>query len=404
MVGAFSVGDWIGGRFQIFDVHEGGMSFVYVVNDHANGPGPKVVALKTLRGELLRSRVRISRFATECRLWVQLGEHPHVVHAHSVEVFDGRPYVVLELIQGGDLNRWIGTPRLDLARALRFGYQFCLGMEHALRQGLHCHRDIKPGNLMVTEEGVLKITDFGLARVCEEMMAVRSELPDGSIPLAEPTTSQRITWSDPRDTDIRGLALPTALGTAPRPVETGSMAHRSTANGVAAAVGTTRPRAVSSSGAAPLQQSPMKSDRPRTPTTVEKDTSEYVSPLETFDPRLTRTGARLGTGAYMAPEQFRDPRSVDVRADVYAFGVVLFEMITGSLPFNGRSLELLSRQHSQYKPASIVPSVHHRHAKLAKHVDEIVQRCLKKEPADRFRSVAELRMALKQTLAQLPRK
>jgi len=57
--------------------------------------------------------------------------------------------------------------RLDMRQALRFGYQFCVGMEHAMRQGLHCHRDIKPGNLMVTENGTLKITDFGLARVCE---------------------------------------------------------------------------------------------------------------------------------------------------------------------------------------------------------------------------------------------
>ena len=103
----------------------------------------------------------------------------------------------------------------------------------------------------------------------------------------------------------------------------------------------------------------------------------------------------------MAPEQFRDAASVDVRADIYAFGVVLFEMITGSLPFNGRSADALGHQHSQYKPASIVPSVHHRHAKLAKRVDEIVQRCLMKEPVDRFRTVAELRMAIKQTLAQL---
>ncbi len=134
MTGAFAVGDWIGGRFQIFDVHEGGMSRVYVVNDHVGGNCPKVVALKTLREELLRSRVRISRFAAECRLWVQLGEHPNVVHAYSVEVIEGRPYVVLELIQGGDLNRWIGTRRLDLRRALRFGFQFCVGMEHALRR------------------------------------------------------------------------------------------------------------------------------------------------------------------------------------------------------------------------------------------------------------------------------
>ena len=80
----------------------------------------------------------------------------------------------------------------------------------------------------------------------------------------------------------------------------------------------------------------------------------------------------------MAPEQSRDPRSVDVRADIYAFGVVLFEMITGALPFKGRSLDALSHQHSQHKPPSIAESISLRPAKLAKSVDEIVQRCLMK--------------------------
>ena len=404
MVGAFGVGDWIGGRFQVFDVHEGGMSLVYVVNDQMNGPGPQVVALKTLREELLRSRVRVSRFATECRLWAQLGEHPNIVRAHSVEVFDGRPYVVLELIQGGDLNRWIGSPRLNLGQALKFGYQFCLGMEHALRQGLHCHRDVKPGNLMVTEDGTLKITDFGLARISEEMIGVRPELPDGSIPLSEPAKFHPIIWTDPRDRVAeRSLS----------PIETMAAAKSADArlNGVRAggedrrvATATAGPHVPLSSGPHSSRQTTAQTAHPRTPSTVDKDTSEYVSPYETFDPRLTRTGARLGTGAYMAPEQFVDPRSVDVRADIYAFGVVLFEMITGTLPFNGRSVEMLGRQHSQHKPASIVPSVHHRHAKLAKRVDEVVQRCLMKDPAKRFRTVGELRMELKLTLAQLTRK
>jgi serine/threonine protein kinase len=326
------------------------------------------------------------------------------VRAHSVEIFDGLPYVVLELIQGGDLNRWIGTPRLDLVQALRFSYQFCLGMEHALRQGLHCHRDIKPANLMITEEGRLKITDFGLARISEEMMGVTRELPDGSIPLAEPAKSQPIIWSDPRDRDA--LASSGSL-------KTGAVAQAGSHRLAGHHLGgfESRPVAATADLGGSLSPSsysigpaPLANKHSRTPSTVDKETSDYVSPHETFDPRLTRTGARLGTGAYMAPEQSRDPRSVDVRADIYAFGVVLFEMITGSLPFNGRSADALSRQHSTYKPASIIPAVHHRYAKIAKDVDGIVQRCLKKEPTKRFTTISEMRMALKQILGRLPRK
>jgi serine/threonine-protein kinase len=141
-----------------------------------------------------------------------------------------------------------------------------------------------------------------------------------------------------------------------------------------------------------------------TPTTIEKETSEYISPFETSDPRLTRTGARLGTGAYMAPEQFRDPRSVDVRADLYSFGIVLFEMITGELPFKGRSIEALDHQHSLHQPGSVVPAIAGRYSKVARPVDAIVQRCLAKDPADRFHSVSELRQALKPVLARMPRK
>ena len=106
----------------------------------------------------------------------------------------------------------------------------------------------------------------------------------------------------------------------------------------------------------------------------------------------------------MAPEQFRDAKSVDVRADIYGFGVVLFEMIAGELPFKARTMDALGRQHSLEVPPSIMPFVPSRHGKLAKRIDQIVQRCLKKEAGERFQTVAEMRHAVKEILAQLPKK
>ena len=264
---------------------------------------------------------------------------------------------------------------------------------------------------MVTEGGVLKITDFGLARVCEEMVAVRPALADGSIPLSEPTTRQQIIFTDPRDRPPSARVDPPAA-TSPSPDSKRSApptpSSKTTPVGPSSN-GEPRPRRTppphrdsnSKWDAIPLDGAPIgAADN----TTIERETTDYHSPYETFDPRLTRTGARLGTGAYMAPEQFRDPRSVDVRGDIYAFGVVLFEMLTGSLPFKGRSMESLDDQHTLRPPPSVIPSIAHRYSRYAKSVDAIVQRCLRKEPEDRYQSVSELRMAIKQLLGQLPRK
>jgi serine/threonine protein kinase len=397
------VGDWIGGRFEIFDVHEGGMSLVYVVHDHMVQSGRSVVALKTLKDELLGHRIRRSRFATECRLWVQLGHHHNIVQAYAVEVLEGKPYVVMELVQGGDLVRWIGSPKLDLTQSLQFGVQFCQGMEHAVRQGLNCHRDVKPANLLITEDGVLKITDFGLARICEEMVAVRPELPDGSIPLAASSRSpQRIVFTDPRDQVVNPLNVTNlAPARAPRSAEqkvAGEVTSRLSEFPHAEAP----PRSASvPSTSAAGNHLVGKAKRPPLLLRIGNETSENAPPPETAEPRLTRSGARLGTGAYMAPEQFRDPGSVDVRADIYAFGVVLFEMITGKLPFMGKSLDMLDRQHSRYDPPSVVPFIPRSYVRLANGVDQLVQRCLKKDPTERFRTVTELRKALRTLISQL---
>jgi serine/threonine protein kinase len=230
------------------------------------------------------------------------------------------------------------------------------------------------------------------------MVAVHPELPDGSIPLADCAISQPIIWTDPRDQDKHALAgvddkAPAKHSTSRHPNRVKSPPSQQPL----------RSRAAPGAEAVQSDWDSIPSDKPNGLTTIERETSDYVSPRDTSNARLTRIGAHLGTGAYMAPEQFRDARSVDVRADLYSFGVVLFEMITGDLPFQGRSLDSLNDQHSRQEPPSIVPAVRPRHIKPAKSIDAIVQRCLKKDPDERFGSVAELRKALKRVLAQLPR-
>jgi serine/threonine protein kinase len=349
------VGDWIADRYEIFAVYKGGMGVVYVAHDHLGPPGREVVAIKTLRDEWLAQEDWSARFAAECQIWVQLGSHRNIVHANSVETFDGRPHIVLELVNGGDLKRRIGTPELDLKHALHLGIQFCLGMEHAVRQGLRCHRDVKPGNLMVAGDGTLKITDFGLAVIRDERCAGPAPeielVPDEVIPLDEVTLPGRITYDDPADRpppfadDFQG------------------------ADAAAQTVAFPRHGGPTPGGEATL--------------------------------RITQTGSLMGTILYMAPEQFRDAKAVDIRADIYAFGVVLFEMLTGKLPFRGGTIARLDRAHAHYAPPSVVPSIPRKHAREARAIDEIVQRCLRKDPADRFASMKDFRRALTRTLRRI---
>jgi serine/threonine protein kinase len=230
------------------------------------------------------------------------------------------------------------------------------------------------------------------------MVAFRPELADGTIPLADaPKSQQRIIFTDPRDQEVRpiGFANPEAARTVRPPAQANAEAQANAASDRSTPKTLGPPVPATKNG-------PIGVAVP-TPTTMEKgkETSEYVPLDEKADPRLTRSGARLGTGAYMSPEQFRDPGSVDCRADIYAFGVVLFEMITGKLPFQGKSLDMLDRQHSRYQPPSIVPSIPRSHARVASSVDQLVQRCLKKDPADRFGTMSDLRKAMLAILSRM---
>ena len=176
------------------------------------------VAIKILNPKLLGDPEFEERFEREAKAMAMLG-HPNIVSIHDFGVRGGYHFLVMEHVEGRDLQKLIRAGALESALAYSIIRQVCDGLHHAHQKGI-VHRDIKPGNILVGSDGVAKISDFGLARI----------------------------------------ASPTA------------------------------------------------------------------------DVSLTMTNAGMGTPAYIAPEQLLDARSCDARSDIFALGVVVYEMLTGSTP------------------------------------------------------------------------
>jgi serine/threonine protein kinase len=142
-------------------------------------------------------------------------------------------------------------------------------------------------------------------------------------------------------------------------------------------------------------------DDPDLPATVDYIPPGRPDPAGAPGSRLTRTGLLFGTLPYMAPEQFRNAKDADVRADIYSFGVVLFQMLTTELPFKGDTVARFERQHTHDDPPSVAPAIPRPFAREAGRIDDIVRRCLAKDPADRFATVVALRRALIAVLRRL---
>jgi tetratricopeptide (TPR) repeat protein len=289
----WQIGDQIEGRWEIFNILGGGAGVVYIVYDHAFRES---FAAKTFRDEIFaRSPLIAARFEREAQAWVKLDIHPNIAEARMVEKIENKPFLFLEYVSGGDLASWIGTPRLteDLSQVLLFAVQFCDGMIHALKKGIRAHRDIKPRNCLITTDGVLKVTDFGLAKLLEDDFA------------ADPS-------------NVR---------------------------------------------------------------------------TQDFDLSMTT----MGTCTHMAPEQFRNARHVDLRADIYSFGVMLFQMVSGDLPFKGDNWKDLEQMHMTQRP----PLLACGEPQLA----QLIQTCLEKEPRNRmsdFKQIRERLSAIYQKMVGAP--
>ncbi|ONH31430.1 hypothetical protein BL253_09320 [Pseudofrankia asymbiotica] len=164
----------------------GGMGTVHRVRHRAWNID---LAMKSPRPELLSDASKRESFVREAETWVSLDLHPHVVTCHYVQTFDDTPRIFVELVDGGSLHDRIQDGTLyrggadeALARLLDTAIQFCWGLDAAHRRGL-VHQDVKPGNVMLTADGIVKVTDFGLAKALSE---VGPQTSDPLVPVPAP--------------------------------------------------------------------------------------------------------------------------------------------------------------------------------------------------------------------------
>ncbi len=164
----WEVGDLI---LDLYDVNEifdgGGMGLVYRVHHR---DWHEDLAVKSPRPEFFSNPSHQENFVRECVSWIGLGLHPHIVACYYVRLLGGIPRVFAEYIAGGTLKELIETRRLYeggtemvLKRILDIAIQTAWGLHYAHEKGL-VHQDVKPANVMLTPEGVVKLTDFGLAK------------------------------------------------------------------------------------------------------------------------------------------------------------------------------------------------------------------------------------------------
>jgi serine/threonine protein kinase len=264
----------LGERYQLQDpIGRGGMATIYRGRDTRMD---RTVAIKVLREVYSTDPKFVTRFQREAKAASSL-QHPNIVQVYDYGQSDGNYFIVMELIEGTDLRRYLRSRGvLAVDRAIIIAHDVALGLGAAHRRSI-VHRDVKPQNVLVGRDGSIKLTDFGIASVYKDINAER----------------------------------------------------------------------------------------------------------------LTTTGMTLGTVQYYAPEQAQG-EIVSPSADVYALGIVMYEMLTGRTPFDGDTPVAVAMQHIQDIPAP--PSQFNPNIPPA--LEEIILRCLEKVPGMRFSDGSSLARAL----------
>jgi serine/threonine protein kinase len=162
------------GHFRVLErLGEGGMGVVYLAEDTKL---KRKVALKMLPAEVAGNQSRLERFRREAEALAAL-QHPNIVTVYSIEESDSGPFLTMELVEGRSLREVIPRGGLDLDSFFKIAAPLADALSAAHDRGV-VHRDLKPSNIMLTDEGVVKILDFGLAKLRREEAATDSEVTE----------------------------------------------------------------------------------------------------------------------------------------------------------------------------------------------------------------------------------
>jgi serine/threonine protein kinase/tetratricopeptide (TPR) repeat protein len=339
------------GRFILLErIGAGAMGEVYAAYDEQLD---RKVALKLVRSAVKDSTRAHERLLREAQTLAQLS-HPNVVQVYEAGTHEGNVFIAMEFIRGQTLTAWLETtaelPRAQRQREiLRQFVAAGRGLEASHRAGL-AHRDFKPDNVLVGDDGRVRVVDFGLARAVAEV----TPTPDAPGREARAGTQPR---AGRDDIPVVTGELTLDMG-APAPV---------------------------SSGSSPMGQEPTEALQAPGPVDVTlDDVSTSSSGQRKAALRLTATGMVMGTPRYMAPEQMRG-QTADHRSDQFSFCVSLFHALYGEWPFRGGNP--LALMQAAARGEIVLP----RHlAEVPAPVRKAILRGLSGDPAGRFPDMGEL--------------